>query len=1114
MERWLYHRAGTGKTEEGTCSEPKQTTMAEGENFEHFQVVLRPDGTPWELGRGAMGVTYKAFDTNLRCDVALKVINPQYLSSEIARQRFLREARAAAQLRHPNVATVFHLGKCENGFFYAMEYVDGETVDARLRREGPFQPEFALRITRQVARALIAADRQKVVHRDIKPSNIMLVHEQDEQQLLVKVIDFGLAKSIDGSSEKSVTVSLGGFVGTPHFASPEQLEEHETDTRSDIYSLGATLWYMLVGRPPFQGSLASVIHQHLGSELPAEVLLSFPPKLASLLQRMLAKRPEDRFQTPIELKHALDELLADADTSGSGESSVAGEELTSPRDSSQRYATGQLIKDRYEILGEVHSAFFKAKDLQTNRIVGLKPIAGVFDTQHGEDARAEVGRLRNIHHPNLTAVHGLEFTEAGLLLITNWSNGFTLLDVLRARRELHWSETLRIVQPLAKLIDFLVDRDLLRGSVTLKDVNIEPARSDEDLDALRRSLVDAWPPFLVKVDVLATAGLLSSGLPQAAETMVRPVSSSGDLKNPVQLLARLIYELLGGVGREESSDGGLRFTPVAALSESGNAILRPGMIEPARFTSAVEFLAELERSESANLRTSLPVTNVAPTISSGSATITETITSEPDTDEVGDQSPPWLFRIVTVVVALFALGALAAMIGVGFLFRKEATVAKPPAGFVTLDTKPTGASVRLNGQEIGTTPLTSYQLPSGKQTLELQSPGYSSKLVNVTITDGVINSLGLIPLSRDTGQFVVKTNPPGVAFEITDALQKRTSGVTPFTLDNMPSGKYQVKLKRPGWPEVTEDVDLNADTSVNIQHSYEGTNVTLKSDPAGATVYFAGTALGQTPLTVNLPLAQVELTSKIGSLTPITQRFIPDANGNTVVEFKHVYGLLSITCDRPDADVVVGGVDVGKPPIEGILPPGRQPVVIKVDGLPDQTRSVDIRPGKRVAIRLAFGDQASEEADNATGPDEANAPVPRAIPANTPPVQTPANPGNAVSQGQYLTTIDATPAPSPAAKPTRPPRRARVAATPVYRTREDWEHARDQAYDKFDTQWDAKKKSMEQEKDYLDYWIDHRSGNAQEKLKYKKKALEDRMDHLDDEKDAAKKQLKHQWRDD
>ena len=102
--------------------------MPEAEKFEHFQVLSHPDGSPWELGRGAMGVTYKAFDTNLRCNVALKVINPQFLSSDTARQRFVREARAAAQLRHPNVATVFHLGNSGDSFFYVMEYVDGETV--------------------------------------------------------------------------------------------------------------------------------------------------------------------------------------------------------------------------------------------------------------------------------------------------------------------------------------------------------------------------------------------------------------------------------------------------------------------------------------------------------------------------------------------------------------------------------------------------------------------------------------------------------------------------------------------------------------------------------------------------------------------------------------------------------------------------------------------------------------------------------------------------------------------------------------------------------------------------------------------------------------------------
>src|ERR1700730_6327876 len=118
--------------------------MSEGEKFEHFQVLSHPDGSPWELGRGAMGVTYKAFDTNLRCDVALKVISPQYLNSDTARQRFLREARAAAQLRHPNVATVFHLGSSACSFFYAMEYVEGEPVEHRVQPAGSLAPELAL----------------------------------------------------------------------------------------------------------------------------------------------------------------------------------------------------------------------------------------------------------------------------------------------------------------------------------------------------------------------------------------------------------------------------------------------------------------------------------------------------------------------------------------------------------------------------------------------------------------------------------------------------------------------------------------------------------------------------------------------------------------------------------------------------------------------------------------------------------------------------------------------------------------------------------------------------------------------------------------------------------
>ena len=284
--------------------------MAEKIAFDHYEVLTREDGSLFELGRGAMGITYKAFDTNLRVNVALKVINAKFLESEIAQQRFLREARAAAQLRHPNVASVFHLGTSSEAFFYAMEFVDGETVESFIKRQGPIDPVIALRITLQVARALAAAEKHHLVHRDIKPANLMLVREDDD--FLVKVIDFGLAKSIkhEGNDDLA-TLSLGGFVGTAHFASPEQLEEKEIDVRSDIYSLGVTLWYMLVGEAPFGGSLAQVMSQHLHKPPPLEKLQNLPASVRALVGNMIEKDPARRPQTPAALRAALEKCIAD-----------------------------------------------------------------------------------------------------------------------------------------------------------------------------------------------------------------------------------------------------------------------------------------------------------------------------------------------------------------------------------------------------------------------------------------------------------------------------------------------------------------------------------------------------------------------------------------------------------------------------------------------------------------------------------------------------------------------------------------------------------------------------------------------------------------------------------
>jgi serine/threonine protein kinase/tetratricopeptide (TPR) repeat protein len=271
--------------------------------FGDFEVEQRADSSYWELGRGGMGVTYLARDKVLRRRVALKVIDIPTVStdrdSQTARERFLREARAAGALRHPNVAAVYQFGASPDGSrcFYAMELVEGETLETRVRREGPLNPKVVVEIASQIAQALIAAAAQGLIHRDLKPSNIMLKpRNPGATQLEVKIIDFGLAKAVaDAGGEMDIT--HGEFVGTPNFASPEQFESGPVDVRSDIYSLGATLWFALTGKTPFAGrNIEEIRRAQKLAALPAEQLKAahVPRFLRSLLKSMLAPEPAAR----------------------------------------------------------------------------------------------------------------------------------------------------------------------------------------------------------------------------------------------------------------------------------------------------------------------------------------------------------------------------------------------------------------------------------------------------------------------------------------------------------------------------------------------------------------------------------------------------------------------------------------------------------------------------------------------------------------------------------------------------------------------------------------------------------------------------------------------------
>jgi serine/threonine protein kinase len=286
-----------------------------------------------ELGRGGMGIVYKAMDTPLQRIVALKVIRPERLGREDAIARFQREMWAAARLVHPNIVTVYSAETAEDRHLLVMEYVDGIDLGRLVTRVGPLPIDMACDFIRQAAVGLQHAFEQGLVHRDVKPSNLMVTPEprfgapdrdpeatvteplfqgtraHTQGPLTVKVLDLGLARLYRTLEAAASLTASGQFLGTPAYIAPEQIRDaHRADVRADLYSLGCTLYHLLTGRVPFPGlPMMDVVRSHLGERpAPVERLRpDVPAGVVDVLTRLLAKRPEDRFQSPAELALAL-----------------------------------------------------------------------------------------------------------------------------------------------------------------------------------------------------------------------------------------------------------------------------------------------------------------------------------------------------------------------------------------------------------------------------------------------------------------------------------------------------------------------------------------------------------------------------------------------------------------------------------------------------------------------------------------------------------------------------------------------------------------------------------------------------------------------------------------
>ncbi len=270
-----------------------------------------------KLGEGGMGAVYLAEHALLGRRAAVKVLQPALSANQDIVQRFFNEARAATAIADPGIVQIFDFGYHTDGSAYiVMEFLEGEALDARLKRFGRLAPEDALRILRQVAASLHAAHGRGIVHRDLKPENIFLVPDREVAGgERAKILDFGIAKLTNDAGSK-VKTQTAAIMGTPVYMSPEQCRgAGYVDHRSDLYSLGCVLYHLLVGRPPFDGEgVGEIIAAHLREPAPVPSALApgVPPAVDALVARCLAKQPEARFATAAELAETCAALLSAA----------------------------------------------------------------------------------------------------------------------------------------------------------------------------------------------------------------------------------------------------------------------------------------------------------------------------------------------------------------------------------------------------------------------------------------------------------------------------------------------------------------------------------------------------------------------------------------------------------------------------------------------------------------------------------------------------------------------------------------------------------------------------------------------------------------------------------
>ncbi len=262
------------------------------------------------LGKGGMAVVYRATDTQMGRDVAVKVLRTD-VADEVAAKRLIREAKGAGALNHPNIITIFDRGIADDRVYIAMEILQGQELSGLMEEVGAIPVERALKICEQVASALAVAHAEGIIHRDIKPENLFLLSRGGGD--IVKMLDFSIAKLPKEMVTQQLT-RAGSVFGTPHYMAPEQVEGKQAVPQTDLYALGAVLYELIAGEPPFDGkSVIDILLKHVKSPAPRleREGLELPPGLGELVQELLAKKPADRPESAEAVRERLSDMLRD-----------------------------------------------------------------------------------------------------------------------------------------------------------------------------------------------------------------------------------------------------------------------------------------------------------------------------------------------------------------------------------------------------------------------------------------------------------------------------------------------------------------------------------------------------------------------------------------------------------------------------------------------------------------------------------------------------------------------------------------------------------------------------------------------------------------------------------